>query len=132
MPGLLTHLIVAFVGFLVVTLSFNYKFGFAFAIGQLIPDVIKFGIPGVMFRTTSFREILSKPIYWQLDGFTHHVYFWILICVLVVVITFVLYKLSKMKKETFKKWLIANIIFFVSIAIHLVLDVLIIEKSYWI
>lgn len=133
MPGVLTHLSVAFGGFILVSLFFrNWRYGLAFVIGQLIPDTIKFGIPGIMFKTANFYEILSKPIYSQLNHYTHHVIFWIIFCVLVFAIIFLLYKLKKIGKDKFKKWLIADAIFFISIVIHLILDALIIEKSYWI
>ena len=89
MPGVLTHLSVAFAGFLIVYFSFYRSkskliYGLAFAVGQLIPDTIKFGIPGVMFKTADFYEILSKPIYWQLNNITHHIHFWIGLFVLVL------------------------------------------------
>jgi len=133
MPGLLTHLSVAFAGFILVSVfSRSWKYGLAFVIGQLIPDTIKFGIPGVMFKTANFHEILSKPLFWTLNYYTHHVIFWVIFCVLVFAIIFALYKLEKISKDKFKKWLIANAIFFMSIVIHLILDAFIIEKSYWI
>lgn len=133
MPGVLTHLSVAVVGFILVSLlSRNWKYGLAFVIGQLIPDIIKFGIPGLMFKTANFYEILSKPLFWTLNHYTHHVIFWIMFCVLVFAIILILYKLEKIGKDNFKKWLIMNAIFFISIVVHLILDFLIIEKSYWI
>lgn len=133
MPGVLTHLAVSFAGFLISLLYFKeYKYAFAFVIGQLIPDTIKFGIPGILFKTSNFREIISKPLFWKLDSFTHSFYFWLVICIIFVLMIFILYKTKKINKKKFKVWMILNGIFLLSIAIHLILDMFIIEKSYWI
>lgn len=132
MPGLLTHLSVAFLGFLVVFLFSNYKYGLVFIFGHVIPDAIKFGVPGVMFRTISFYEIVSKDVYSKIMNFTDNIFTWVVVCVLIFLVVFVLWKLKKISLERFKKWIVMDVIFFVAIAIHLILDVLIIEKSYWI
>lgn len=133
MPGLLTHLSVAFAGYLIAILFFrDYKYGLAFVIGHLIPDVIKFGVPGVMFKTMNFYEIVSKPIFEELMKVTDNIFTWVVVCVLIFGVIFLLYKLKKIDKERFRKWFIIDVIFFIAIAIHLILDALIIEKSYWI
>ena len=132
MPGVLTHLSVAFGGFLFITFLSSWKYGFAFFIGQLIPDTIKFGIPAIRLKTASFIGMMKDPIYWQLNNYTHHIYMWIVLCVFVLVLTFALYKFRKIKYKTFKTWLIINLSFFVSIVVHLIMDYFIIEKSYWV
>ena len=107
MPGLLTHLITSFVGLLVIALiSKKWRYGWAFVAGQLIPDIIKFGIPGIMFKTIQFNEIVSKPLFWQLNSFTHNITFWILISVLVLGITFMFYRMDWMKKQKFKQFIL--------------------------
>lgn len=137
MPGVLTHFSVAFLGGLLVYLLFRKSehkkaYGLSFIVGQLIPDTIKFGIPGLMFETANFYEILSKPIYWTLNTYTHTIYTWLALCLIVFLLAFILYKYDKISKDRFKKWIIVDGIFLLSIIIHLILDVLIEEKSYWI
>ena len=133
MGGVLTHLAASLVGFLIAFIIFKkYKYGGSFVVGQLIPDTIKFGIPGIMFKTSSFNEIISKPLFWTLNTYTHSFWFWLVICIIAGAITFALYKMKKIKKETFKTWLKMNIIFLVAIAIHLIIDAYVVEKSYWI
>ncbi len=133
MPGLLTHLIASAVGFLAVLLIFrNWKYGLVSVAGQLIPDTIKFGVTGLIYWTDDFHEILSHHIYWVLNEITHHVYIWIGLFVLVFFISLILYKKKKINKKKFKSIMIANAVFFATIIIHLILDMIIIEKSYWI
>lgn len=132
MPGLLTHLIASVIGFIAIGFLFkSYKYGLVFAIGQLIPDIIRFGVTGVVNKTLDFGEIISKPLFWTLS-FTHYVSFWIAISALIFAVIFGIYKAKKINKKRFKKWIIADGIFLASIIIHLILDALIIEKSYWI
>jgi len=130
MPGLLTHLSVALFGFLVFFVFRNYLYGIVFAIGHLIPDVIRFGVTGIIGGKHSFNEIIAHPLFWKLS-FTHYVITWIIVLVIIFLVIFGLYKLKKISKKGFRKWFIANIIFFIAVMIHLILDVLIIEKSYW-
>ena len=52
MPGVLSHLTAALIGFWIVFFIFRKSenklfYGFAFIIGTIIPDAIKFGIPGI-------------------------------------------------------------------------------------
>ena len=131
MPGLLTHFSVALVGFLVFFVFRNYLYGAVFVLGHLIPDGIRFGVTGVINWTFKFHEIVSLPLFWKLS-FTHYVITWIIVFVVIFLVIFGLYKLKKIDKKTFRKLFIADVIFFIAIAIHLILDVLIIEKSYWI
>jgi len=139
MPGVLSHFSVALIGFLIIYFSF-YKaktkrkifYGLAWVIGTLIPDTIKFGFTGLIYHTTDFYKILEKPIYWTLNYYTHHVVFWIIFFLIVFVLAFLLYKFKKIDKLKLKAWITADIIFLLSIIVHLIMDHYIIEKSYWI
>ena len=117
-----------------VSLGFlrNYKYGLAFVAGHIIPDAIKFGVPGVIFKTVSYREILSKPLFRVLMNITDNIFTWIILFIFIFGVIFVLYKLKKIDKEKFKKWIIIDFLFFIGIALHLIMDVFIIEKSPWI
>jgi len=133
MPGVLSHVGVAIVGFLVLYfISHNWKYGLAWVVGTLIPDSIKFGIPALRLQTSSFTKMMTDPFYGPLNNYTHHIHMWIVLCVFVLVLTLVLYKFKKIKWKTFKTWLIINACFFASIVVHLIMDHFIIEKSYWI
>lgn len=132
MPGVLTHLSVALAGCLIATLFFrNYKYGLAFATGHLIPDIIRFGVTGITNGTLNFGEITSKALFWKLS-FTHYTITWIIVFVIIFAVIFGLYKFKKINKKRFKEWFFANLLFFIGVVLHLILDALIIEKSYWV
>lgn len=132
MPGLLTHLIVALVGTVIIYLVSNWKFGVCFAFGHIIPDVIKFGIPGIKMKTTSFYEIVASDIFNQIRVYSDSFLVWIIICLFVLVILFWRYKLEKITKKKFYKLSLGSLIILSGVIIHLILDIFIIEKSYWI
>lgn len=132
MPGVLSHLIVAVVGFVVVWLLFNWKYGYGFVVGTLIPDSIKFGIPAVRLKTASFGEMMTDPFYGPLHVYTHSVWTWVVLCVFVVFVLFCLYKVKWVSWKNFRMWIFINVSFLVAIVIHLIMDYFIIEKSFWI
>lgn len=133
MPGLLTHLVTSFIGFFAVWwLLKDYRYGLAFVVGQVIPDTIKFGVTGLIYHTTNFYKILAHPIYWTLNEYTHTICTWALFSIGLVVLVYIFYKIKWVSKNSFIKWAIADLCFIASIAIHLLLDALIIESSYWI
>jgi hypothetical protein len=132
MGGLLTHVGIALFGFLIIlAISRKWKFGIAFAIGQLAPDVIRFGLTGLLDEKFTFGEIVQDSLFWKL-AFTHYLVAWVVVFLVVAGILFVLYKKNKLKKEKFKKWVIADAVFLLAIIIHLIIDALVIEKSFWI
>ena len=133
MPGVLTHLITAFVGaVLVYVFSRSGVYSVFFIIGTLIPDVIKFGVPAVRLQTSSFREMMTDPIYWTLNSITHSVWSWVVICGLVFLVGYLLYRGGKLSAKKMGVVFISNMFFFLAIVIHLIMDFFIIESSYWI
>jgi prolipoprotein diacylglyceryltransferase len=132
MGGLLTHLSVALVGCLIILLfSRKLKLGIAFAVGQLAPDSIRFGITGLFDEKYTFGQIVQDGLFWEL-AFTHYISTWIAVFLVVGGILFFLYKKKKLNKKKFKEWLIADAVFLLAIIIHLIIDATIIEKSFWI
>lgn len=139
MAGLLTHLSVAVVGFLIIYFSF-YKsttkrkiiYGLSFIVGHLIADIIDFGIPGIKNWDFTFLGALRDPLFWKLAPITHNITVWAVLVIIILTICFTLYLFKKIRKGTFVAWFIASIIFLVGMMIHLTLDVLIIEKNLWI
>jgi hypothetical protein len=137
MGGLLTHLITALIGFLIIINLFKkekwkYFFGIAFSLGHLIPDLIDFGIVGVLNRTLNPAEIIQIPLYDVLRWVGHTPLHWIIFGLFIFGICFLLYKFKRISKNIFIKLIILLACFISGVAIHLIIDELIIEKSYWI
>lgn len=132
MPGALTHLIVSLVGFLVLTFLFKkLRYGLAFAIGQLIPDLIRVGVTGIFTDTWSLGAIMTKALFWEMD-FLHAYTTWVIVFAGLFALIFGLHKFKKINKKQFVEWFIADALFLVGTITHLVLDHFILETSYWI
>lgn len=130
MGGLLTHLSVSIIGFLVGTFIFNnWKYGIAFFIGQLTPDLIDFGTIGLFTGSTNPQEIMLSPWFLPLMRLGHTFWHWIVFGLVVFIILFVL---NKMKKIKYKVWLIVLLFLIAGVGTHIAIDHIIIENSYWI
>jgi len=137
MGGLLTHLVTAFALFWISVFLFRknkwkYLFGTAFAVGHLIPDLIDFGITGVLNGTLNPAEIIKIPLFNTLLWLGHTPLHWIIFGLCVFGIYFLLYNFKKISKKDFFNLIILLTCFLSGVAIHLLIDALIIEKSYWI
>ncbi len=133
MAGLLTHLGIALIGGLIAGLIFNHwKYGVAFGFGHLIPDLIDFGIPGLLMGSANPAEIMSHPWFYPLMLLGHTWWHWVLFGILIFLTALLLYKLKKIKKNTFTCTVLILISFLIGVMIHLIIDILIIERSYWV
>lgn len=133
MGGLLTHVSIALIGGLAFGFAFkNWKYGAAFAFGQFIPDMIDFGILGVIMGSLNPAEIMTHPWFQPLAQLGHTFVNWIIFGLIVFVIIIGLYHYDKIKYKTYKSSFIALITFLTGVAVHLIIDKLIIEKSPWI
>jgi hypothetical protein len=137
MGGLLTHLSVAGIGFSVIFLLFHkhkwkYFFAIAFAFGHLFPDLLDFGITGILNRTLNPVEIVLIPLFDKLRWLGHTGINWIIFGLIGGISLFLFYKFEKISKKQFVNSMNVLSFFLLGIAIHLLIDVLIIEKSYWI
>jgi len=132
MPGVLTHVVVSTVGLILLWSLFNWKYGLSFFIGHLIPDLIKFGIPAIQDDSLNFALLIQDPVFWKLNSFTHSFLFWILLSAFVLILTLVLNDFGMIKKERRNTWVWVNFGFIVGAVVHLILDLLIIEKSFWV
>lgn len=133
MAGLLTHLGIAFAGFLVGYLAFKkFSYGSSFFIGHLIPDVLKFGITGIKLGTTSFNNIVRDGLFWKIESIASNYNLWIILGILIIASSFFLYHIHKIRKSDMRTINRSYIFFIAGVFIHLIIDILIIEKSYWI
>jgi hypothetical protein len=133
MAGLLTHLIICLVGFVLAWVILkSWKYGALFVLGQLIPDLISFGIPGIKIGSADPMVIMSEQLFSNLALFTHNAFHWIIFAVIAWVIALLLYSFKKIGKEKFANSILAIVCFITGVVLHLIIDKLIIEKSYWI
>jgi hypothetical protein len=133
MAGLLTHLIVSFVGFVLIYLFFkSWKYGLAFVFGQLIPDLISFGITGIRQHSSNPGVIMTNSWFAPLAAFSHSPFTWIILATVIWVGALLLYSFKKLSKTKFANTILVIILFLIGLTLHLIIDKFIIEKSYWI
>ncbi len=133
MAGLLTHLGIAFFGFLVGYVMFKkLSYGVSFFIGHLIPDVLKFGITGVKLWTASPGEIVKDSLFLKIEALASNYNLWIILGVFIIALSFFFYHIHKIRKSDMKTIDKSYVFFILGVIIHLIVDIYIIEKSYWI
>jgi len=133
MAGLLTHVAISLVLFILV-LSIFRKFWYAFAIfiGQIIPDAVKFGITGIKLRTLSPRLIVRDSLFWKLESLITSYPFWVVLGILIAFASFFLYYFKKLKKEQAKEINWTYVFLVIGVVIHLIIDTIVFENSYWV
>lgn len=139
MAGLLTHLSIGLLGFLIIYFSF-YKsknrdkliYGIVFIIANLIPDIIDFGTLSIKMMSLDPMAMMRNPLFHTLAWLGHTFSNWIILAVVVLAIFYILYKLKKISKKTLKIIIISLVLLLIGVIIHLRLDILIRETSYWI
>jgi hypothetical protein len=133
MAGVLTHLIISFVGFIIIYIFFkNWKYGIAFVLGHLMPDIISFGITGVRQGSANPGVIMTNSWFAPIAAFSHNPFTWIILGTIVWVGALLMYSFKKISKEKFGSTILVIMLFLVGLTIHLIIDKLIIETSYWI
>ena len=137
MAGLLTHLAIsAFLFIVIFIFSKKWYYGLSAFFGQLMPDIIKFGITGIVIESFSYREILKNQLFYTLDHYTGYYaagyFFWIMLAVFSIIFFSMLASFKFMKKKKAKHIAISTIIFSISAIVHVIIDILIIERNPWI
>lgn len=139
MAGLLTHLGIAVGGFLIIFIAF-YKakpkiraiYVLGFAIGELLPDLVDFGVLAVKMRSLNVNAIMQDPLFNGLMLFGHTLSNWLIIAMIFIAIFLFVYEIEKMSKKGLVAIIIGTALVLLGIAVHLWLDVLIQETSHWI
>lgn len=137
MAGFLTHIAISLVLFFVIFLySKKWYYGVAGFLGQLMPDVIKFGITGIVIRSFSYREILKTQLFYTLDHYTGYsfagYFFWAMLVIFVLLFCSVLVYFKFIKKKEASNLVKSTMIFAVCAVIHLIIDLFIIERNPWV
>jgi len=132
MAGLLTHLGISLFLFLVLMIFKKPLLGFSIAMGQIIPDAVKFGITGIKIRTFSPGLIMKDKLFWELESLMSNYYTWVILGIFIVLLSFFLYYLRKIKKQQVKDINWNYFMFVIGVIIHLIVDVFLIETNYWV
>ncbi|MFA4960244.1 MAG: hypothetical protein WC548_01125 [Candidatus Pacearchaeota archaeon] len=132
MAGLLTHLLVSSAGFLMVFYLSKKIYAATFSLGQLVPDLLDFGIAGIKQGSLNPSTIIHSPWFNPLKIFGHSFFNWLVIALIIFTLIYFLYKLEKISKNKLIMAAITIIFFLCGILIHIILDLAIIEANHWI
>jgi uncharacterized protein YacL len=133
MAGLTTHLVISLVGFFITLLILrNWKYGAAFVIGNLSPDLISFGITGIREGSLNPAIIMTNSWFYPLAMFGHNFFYWIIFVVIILVIALISYSFKKLSKKNFTMIILLLVCLIIGVAFHLLFDIWIQETSYWI
>lgn len=139
MGGLLTHIGAGLIGVLVIYFTF-YKskiktkliYGCGFFLGNILPDVVDFGFLGIAMKSVNPTKIMTHPLFDTFATFGHTFSNWAIIALIFISIVLFLYEIEKMPKKILVAIIITTFLILVGILVHLRIDVLIQETSYWI
>ena len=93
-----------------------------------------FTSPSTVFNNFSdLPAILMNDSWFQPLAILGHTFTnWVILVSVIFFITFLLFRFKKISKKTFIVIFISLMCFLTAVSIHLILDALIMEKSYWI
>lgn len=131
MAGLLTHLAVSSGLFLIMFIIFKKGYyGASAFVGQLMPDIIKFGFVAVKIKSLSYIKILRDPLFYILEKETGF-HLWTILFFFILIFAFILCSFKFIDKSMRIKIITSSFFFCICAILHLVIDILIIEKSPW-
>ncbi|HLC78681.1 MAG TPA: hypothetical protein VJH92_06155 [Candidatus Nanoarchaeia archaeon] len=139
MGGLITHLSAGLLGAIVIYFILHklespskFIYGGVFILGNIIPDLVDFGILGIRMGVFDPAEIMKNPLFDTYAVFGHTFSNWALMALIFVAIVLFLYEIEKISKKVLVAILVSTALFLIGIFIHLRIDALIIETSYWV
>ena len=133
MGGVLTHISVAFISALIIYfIHFRLEFSMGMFLGNLIPDVIKFGITAIIYGTFNFAEMISTKTYQIIMPMTDSVASWFSIGFFIFALTIFLYHYHIIKKKRMEEYDELYVFLIIGILIHFLIDFFVIETNPWI
>ncbi|HLC66482.1 MAG TPA: hypothetical protein VJK52_02475 [Candidatus Nanoarchaeia archaeon] len=133
MPGALIHVAVGLLcAFIVHLRHFRLEFSNAIFIGNLLPDVIKFGAAMLYSRTLDPMKIDRGYLYQMLAENTSAYTVWFTIGFFLLAVLIFLYHFHVVQKRKMEEYAELWGFLLLGIIVHLVLDALFVEQGPWI
>lgn len=127
MAELLINIIIILIGGAIIGFAFkDSKYAFAFAIGNIISDFISIGLKGIKFGSLDPKVVIANEGAQHLALFGSSAINWIILSLLFLGIVYLLYKFDKIEKSTFISWFLMVTFFVVGVAVHIIVDVLLV------
>lgn len=133
MPGALIHVVVGLLCALVVHLRhFRLEFSNAIFIGNLLPDVIKFGAAMLYSKTLDPMRVDRSFLYQTLAENTSAATIWFTIGFFLLAMLLFLYHYHIVQKKRLEEYAELYGFLLLGILIHLLLDAFFIEQGPWV
>jgi hypothetical protein len=134
MGGVATHIGAGLIiGLIVHLIHYRLEFSLMVFIGNILPDAIRQTLTAIKQGTIAiFAVDSSDPFFKSLATVTHSPTNWALTGIFVISALGFLYHFHYIKKKTWKEYDEVVVFLILGVLIHLILDVLVIEKSLWI
>jgi hypothetical protein len=133
MAGALTHLLAGIICMAIIhIIHFKWEYSLAAFVGNFVPDVITLGVSAVAQSTMDIFNLRQDPLYFYLHGVTSNMENWFALGFFIFGATLLLYHFHHIKKKKMEEYDELYAFLLLGIIVHLILDVLIIEKSQWI
>ena len=132
MPGVIPHIVSGFLSAVIVHWRHGKpEFGLAIFIGNLLPDVIKFGISAIKQGTLAVFYIRQDGFYHLLSKLTSNPTNWFTLGFFLLLLATFLYHYHVIKKKKLWEYEELYVFLLLGIITHLIMDALIIEKGPW-
>ena len=132
MPGAIPHIIAGLISAAVVHKKhMRLEFSIAIFVGNLAPDVIKFGISAIVQGTVKVFSIKQDSMYSTLNAITYNPGNWFTFGFFLLLLITFLYHYHVIKKKKLWEYEELYIFLLIGIVTHLIMDALIIEKGPW-
>jgi hypothetical protein len=133
MPGIISHITIALISAAIVYYSFKFKkkHAFAIAIGNVLPDLIKFGLTGIKQGTLAIVTIEQNSFYDTLTQITSSYSNWFSTGFIVLALLMVGYHYHYLKKREMEDYAMIYVMLLIGVVTHLIMDILFIESGIW-
>ena len=132
MPGAIPHIIAGLISAAIVHKKhMRLEFSIAIFIGNLFPDVIKFGVSALVQGTWKVFYIRQDNLYHALSSVTYSTANWFTLGFFLLLLATFLYHYHIIKKKKLWEYEELYIFLLIGIITHLIMDALIIEKGPW-
>ena len=132
MPGAIPHIIAGLISAAIVHKKhMRLEFSLAIFLGNLLPDVVKFGISAVVQGTLKVFYVKQDSLYHRLDSLTYVPVNWFTLSFFLLLLVTFFYHYHIIKKKKLREYEELYVFLIIGVLTHLIMDALFIEKGPW-
>ncbi len=132
MGGAITHIGIGIIGLILIKLIFkNWWYGISFLAGSVLPDFLNWGLITLYMGYFDFHEHMKHPWFGFLTWLGHTWYNWYIFSGIIISFSGILYWFKFISLFRLKYIGICLIYFMFAIHIHLLIDIFVDEKYWW-